>query len=306
MVTTVCVFDPSPLLTVTIEVTAGADDIHFHAGGQGFWVARMARRLGAEPTLVGSLGGETGTLLAPLIESAGVGMVSVPVAGRNGSYVQDRRSGTRVAVASSQPLPLTRHEVDDLYGAALAAALHSDVAVLAGPCAPDVIPPEFYLRLATDLGTLDMPVVADVSGDALRSVLEGGVDVLKVSDEDMRRDGILTGSGQEADLQLVRDLHEAGARAVILTRADRPAIAIFDDRFVLITGPRLQPVDHRGAGDAMTGAVAVGLSRGMPMEDALRLGAAAGAASVTRRGLASGQPDAVSAILDHVELQPIA
>jgi hypothetical protein len=42
------VFAPSPIVTVTVEeATAGGPEIHFHAGGQGFWVARMAARLGA-------------------------------------------------------------------------------------------------------------------------------------------------------------------------------------------------------------------------------------------------------------------
>ena len=35
------VFGPSPLLTVTIEPGADRPEVHLHAGGQGFWVARL-------------------------------------------------------------------------------------------------------------------------------------------------------------------------------------------------------------------------------------------------------------------------
>ena len=42
--------------------------VHFHAGGQGVWVARQAGELGAEPILCGFVGGEAGTLLRPLLE----------------------------------------------------------------------------------------------------------------------------------------------------------------------------------------------------------------------------------------------
>lgn len=38
----VAVFAPSPLLTVTIEAGAERPEVHLHAGGQGFWVARLA------------------------------------------------------------------------------------------------------------------------------------------------------------------------------------------------------------------------------------------------------------------------
>src|SRR5581483_11719386 len=37
----IAVVSPSLWLTVTIEAGAGGPEVHLHAGGQGFWVARM-------------------------------------------------------------------------------------------------------------------------------------------------------------------------------------------------------------------------------------------------------------------------
>jgi hypothetical protein len=37
----VLVFAPAPLLTITIERRGEDPDVHLHAGGQGFWLARM-------------------------------------------------------------------------------------------------------------------------------------------------------------------------------------------------------------------------------------------------------------------------
>ena len=63
------VFAPHPLLTVTLEREgAEREQVHFHAGGQGVWVARMAACLGAEPVLCGFMGGESGELLGGLLE----------------------------------------------------------------------------------------------------------------------------------------------------------------------------------------------------------------------------------------------
>lgn len=47
----IAVFAPSPLLTITIELATDRPEVHLHAGGQGFWVARLAATLGAEVTL---------------------------------------------------------------------------------------------------------------------------------------------------------------------------------------------------------------------------------------------------------------
>ena len=53
----VAIFAPHPLLTVTLEREGPErDKVHFHAGGQGVWVARMAASLGAEPVLCGFQG----------------------------------------------------------------------------------------------------------------------------------------------------------------------------------------------------------------------------------------------------------
>ena len=48
----ITVFDPFPILTVTIEDRDEEDEIHLHAGGQGLWIGRMAVSLGASVRLV--------------------------------------------------------------------------------------------------------------------------------------------------------------------------------------------------------------------------------------------------------------
>lgn len=303
--TGLCVFDPSPLLTVTIEPSGPQSEIHFHAGGQGFWIARMARRLGADVTLAGSFGGEAGMLIAPLVEQQGIRLQRTDVARSNGAYIQDRRSGARTLIAETVSPPLTRHEVDDLYGATLAAALRCGAIVLAGPHTENIVPMELYGRLTSDLSSLGITVIGDLSGAALHSALSGGIDVLKVSEDDMRRDGLLAGDDLAAPMRLLDDLHGRGATTVVLTRGDHPALAFVEQTALQIRCPPLRAVDHRGAGDAMTAAIAVALCAGSPLVEALRLGAAAGAAAVTRRGLASGRRDAVSALVPYVDVQPI-
>lgn len=301
----VCVFDPSPILTVTIEPNESSDEIHLHAGGQGVWIARMARRLGATVRLIAAFGGETGLLLDPLLKSEGIDVTPTHTAGGSGAYVQDRRSGTRTMIAESSPPPLTRHEADDLYGSILATATGAGVMAIAGPRRSGIVPAEFYGRLTADLATLGVPVVADLSGSALASALSGGVDVLKVSEEDLRRDGFLHGDEYAERVRVLAELHRRGAATVVLTRSDRPSMAFTGGHMVSICGPALQPVDHRGAGDAMTAAIAVELSIGSSLVDALRWGAAAGAAAVTRRGLASGRSDEVEALVPFVDVRPI-
>ena len=100
-------------------------------------------------------------------------------------------------------------------------------------------------------------------------------------------------------------IHERGAVDVVVTRGPRPTLALIDGSAVEVTGPRFTSHDHRGGGDAITATLAVGLARGEPLGDALRLATAAGALNVTRRGLASVEPEHAARLAERVALCPV-
>src|SRR4051794_3871817 len=115
-----CVFTPSPLITVTIELSARDEpEMHFHAGGQGFWVARMAVALGVEARLCGPFGGESGRILSLLIAREGIEVKKVDCRAPNGGYTHARRDGERGVVVKPRSPPPPRHETDDLYNVAI-------------------------------------------------------------------------------------------------------------------------------------------------------------------------------------------
>ncbi|MFE7421746.1 1-phosphofructokinase family hexose kinase [Rhodococcus sp. NPDC057529] len=298
------VFAPSPLLTVTIEAAPDESaELHVHGGGQGFWIARMAVTLGLDTTLCGVFGGEAGGILESLIAREGITVRAIHTSGENGSYVHDRRAGDREPIVEVTPRMLSRHEVDDLFGASLAEGMKCDVAVLGGPHADEVIPAEVYTRLAADLMALGVPVVADLSGPTMTAALAGGLTVLKVSHEDLIEDGRAESEDPAALADAMTELVEEGARTVVLSRAGDPAMAMIDGELWEVVAPPMHLVDHRGAGDSMTAGIAAGLADGKSLTEALQLGAGAGAANITRRGLATGQRDLVVQLAETVEVR---
>lgn len=304
----VCVLVPTPQLTVTIETGTEPEDspdLHVHPGGQGLWIARMAANLGADVEVCGPFGGETGAVTAFLAESEGMRVRRTLGEGPAGGYVHDRRDGERTEVATAEARPLDRHEIDDLYGTVLTAGLEADVVVLTGSEPADVLSAEVVGRLAADLRAAGRTVVADLSGDTALEFAAAGGSVLKMSHEELIDTGLASGDGRRALVTGARKLLGDGLGAVLVSRADEPALLVTDDEVLLAQGPELSVVDHRGAGDSMTAGVAVGLARGLELHEAVRLGVAAGALNVTRHGLGTGRRDHVERLAQDVTLEPV-
>jgi 1-phosphofructokinase len=303
MTARVMVFAPSPQLTITLEHDTDGAEFHLHAGGQGVWQARMIHALGVDVTICCALGGETGRVLRTLIAAEGATLAAVDVTASNGVYLHDRRGGGRVEIARAPGRPLSRHEQDDLYGMAIGDGLTASLCLMSGVASPDIVPPSVYRRLAGDLRRNGVSVMADLSGEFLTAALDGGLDLVKVSDEELLADRLVSDTGVPAILAALAEL-QYGADTAVISRGDQPAIArCRDEPIVEIVMPQLEPVDHAGAGDSMSAAIAATLARGADVLTALQVGAAAGALNVTRRGLGTGDPDVIQSLAEMVRVR---
>lgn len=304
-----CVLAPTPLLMVEIEpgdddYEEGAD-LHLHPGGQGLWVARMAISLGAEVTVCGPFGGEVGAVLLHMLAEENLTVRAVPYNAGNGAYVHDRRGGDRKSLAHMVPPQLTRHELDDLYGTVLVEALEADVLVLAGAEPDRVLPPAFFSRLVRDVRSVDKPIVADLSLDAARAAAAEGPTVLKMSHEELHAAGLVAGDSVEELQEAGHRLVAQGVEAMLISRAGEPTLLVTAESSRLLVGPVVTPLDHRGAGDSMTAGVAVALGRGASVAEAARLGAAAGALNVTRRGLGTGRREQIERFAGRIGIETV-
>src|SRR5690606_6455263 len=214
-------------------------------------------------------------------------MRTVPSVGSSGWYVHDRTGdGGRREVAGHAGGPLDRHEIDELSSLALTEGLRAGVAVFAGPTEPGLVPPSTYRRLAADLGANGVRVVADLAGEHLSAAVAGGVYVLKVSHDELVDAGRARDDSLPELIGAARVLRSEGAGSV--------------------GAPRREMADPGGAGDSMTAAMAAMLAQGAGLAEAVRMGAAAGAATVTRHGMGTAPAWTVAELAKRVRLVRLA
>ena len=301
----VTILAPSPTLTVTVEDHPQGSEIHVHAGGQGVWHARMLRRLQVPVTMCCLLTGEVGRTLRHLMEDEDVTVHALTRDGRGSAYVHDRRGGDRIVVDEEDGDPIGRHDLDDLYSAMLRSSDPSSVVVLSGPAGDDTIPADFYRRLTIDLHAAGKTVVADLAGERLEAVATGGVDVLKVSHEELKADGLVSAVTDDEIITAMHRLRADGAGAVIVTRAGDPLLLADAQGVLEVTPPPFEETETRGAGDSLTAGLIAALTRSENLRDAITLGAAAGALNVTRHGLGTGDAELIESLREKVTVREV-
>lgn len=274
----ITVLSPSPALDVTYLLHAVvAGEIHRprevvrQPGGKGLNLARAARVLGAEVTIVAPLGGRIGDLVTQLAGAEGLILRGVPVAVETRmcvSAIPDAGSPTEFYEPAAALTPDDERRLLDVFGAARAAGW----AVLAGslPDADGLGAALEARRAAGDRTAIDS------SGPRLAALIdETRPDLLKVNAHEASE--VLGRTGSAADLAVA--LRERTGGAVVVTDGAAGAVAVDGDGGWR-AAPDPQPGRFAiGSGDSFFAGLLAGLGTGASLPEALLTASAAGSAN---------------------------
>ncbi|RDI68264.1 1-phosphofructokinase family hexose kinase [Nocardia pseudobrasiliensis] len=272
----------------------------FDPGGGGINVARTVAALGEPVTALFPAGGVTGRLLEQLVDEAGIPMRLVPVAGqtRENMSVTDLASGAQyrfvfpgVSLDDSEQRRCLSEVEEISWGAQLL--------VVSGSLPPGVRP-DFYQRLADRAGEWGVRLVVDTSGPAL-SALRSGVHLLKPSLRELSECVGRRLAEPDEQVAAARQLIAEGVtNIVVVSLGAEGALAVTAESARWFTPIREPVISGIGAGDAMVGGIAVGLSRELELADAVRLGIAAATAALGTPGTAPGRPEHMAELYEEL------
>lgn len=258
-----------------------------NAGGKGANQAVAAARLGGKVTFVGKTGDDIfGRQAVVQLENEGINVEYMVTDMENPSGVAlitvDHKGENSIVVAPGSNGTL--NEAD--FNKAIAALDDAE-----------------YILMQLEIPIPTVEHIATLAFDKQKRVILNPAPAAKLSDELLSKLYIITPNETEAELltgikvtdeqsalKAATFLHEKGVEIIIITMGSAGAFILANGQSEIIKTMKVEAVDTTAAGDTFNGALAVALSEGKSIRDAIAFANKAAAISVTRIGAQASVP----------------
>jgi 6-phosphofructokinase 2 len=256
----------------------------YDPGGGGINVARVIQRMGGHVRAIYLAGGATGGVLDSLLDRDGIDRIRIDIADhtRISQAVHEEETGLEYRFVPEGP---EVREAEWRECLNIVEKLKCDYLVISGSL-PRGVPTDFYTEVVAKARTRGVRIVLDTSGAALKATLQGGhIFLAKPSLGELESIAGHPLPDHEARAGFARSLVLSGqAEHIAVTLGHLGAILFSATETLHLPAIDVDVKSAVGAGDSFLGAMTYALAAGKTMEDAFRLGVAAGTAAVLTPG----------------------
>lgn len=274
-------------------------------GGGGINVARVLRRLGADPLAVFPVGGVTGGRLEKLVAGESVRHAAIPAGGetRENVTMLETSTGSQYRFLFAGP-PLSTWDIRKCCDAALLSVTPGSWLVASGSLPPDAAA-DTYAVLARKAAAAGACFALDASGEPLREALSESIDLVTLNEAELQSLSNMVLPDTDACVAAARTVLASGPRMVAITRAEKGALLISDSFVLEAVAPAIQPISTVGAGDSFLAALIWELGRKSRPEEALRSAVAAGSAALMAPGTDLSRAEAIWRLRPDIQVRSI-
>ncbi|MBP6963842.1 MAG: 1-phosphofructokinase [Armatimonadetes bacterium] len=293
--------------TYTVE-NFGIDRVHrpsawrITAGGKGINVARVYNELGGEAFVTGFVGGHNGEQIIEGLLDERIEHDLVRIRGES-----------RVCVAILDPVHRTQTELNEVGPEVSAEELEQFMAkyealvqgkeyvVMSGSTPPGV-PDGIYAEMIAVAAQYGVRAVLDSSGEPLKKGFAAHPYVAKPNVNELSAIIGRQLATVEETAEVARGLSGGEVEIVIVTLGRDGCLACSGGETLWARPPEIEFLSAVGSGDALAAAFVFVLSQGGSVEEAVRLGTAAGAANATTFGAGYCSREHVLSLAEKVEI----
>ena len=273
-------------------------------GGKGIHVANVATILGEDCIATGYLGGKSGEFISEKLQDYGIKQDFVQVAGETRSCLAIiTESGAQTEIL--EPGPTVTPEEQEAFMAKYQELLSKATVVAASGSMPKGLPGDFYGQLISLALKAGKPFLLDTSGEALIQGIKAQPYFVKPNNDEIK---VLVGAELRSDEDIVHVLQkfmEDGIKLPVISLGAQGSMAGYNQHVYKITVPKIQCKNPVGSGDSFVAGIAVGIERGMAIEDVLSLGAACGTANAMEDESGFVRKEVVEELFPQIKIQQI-
>ena len=252
-------------------------------GGKGLNVSKPASIYGAEVVATGFAGGgHAGAYIEDALKPFGIRSAFYHVDAESRSCINIWDEVNQVQTEFLEPgFTLTEEDFAGFEAKFRQLVQEAKVVAMSGSV-PKGLDGTAYQRLVKIVKDAGIPVILDTSGKLLEMGIEAIPTIIKPNIDEIR---MLTGKRCDDISEIIeaaRAIHERGVKIVAVSLGADGSLAVGDDGIFRARVPKIDAVNTVGCGDSMIAGFALGLSKGLPLEETLRLASAISAAAAMR------------------------
>lgn len=257
------------------------EEIHF--GGKGINVSIVLSELGQSTTALGFTAGFTGEALEKAVDEMGVKADFIRLKAGNTRINVKLKGADETEINAAGP-HIEEDELNRLFEK-LESLKSGDTLVLAGSI-PASLPDDIYGQIAKRVQNKGVRLVVDATGNLLQNALKYNPFLIKPNRQELEEIIGKEIKNEEELISAANLLKVKGAENVLVSLGAEGAVLLAADGKVYRQSAfKVKALNTVGSGDSMIAGFLAGFDKGY--EYALKLGAAAGAATAALQGLAT-------------------
>ena len=275
------------------------------AGGKGINVARVAYLLGEDVIATGFLGGHAGEFISQQVENLGIKSDFVWCQGESRTCINIWDEVAKEQTEFLEPgFSVTEQECGEIMEKFVSLLPGCRVVTISGST-PKGTGSSLYRSMMRAAREAKKPVFLDTSGVLLEECLLDKPTLIKPNIDEIR---MLTGkpmNTKESLIQAAEELHHDGIENVAISLGKEGSLVSGKEGVFEVKVPAVDAVNTVGCGDSMIAGFAVGMSRGLSMEDTIRLASAVSAANAMRMETGFFVKEDMEALLPQIQIRKI-
>lgn len=254
-------------------------------GGGGINVSRAIKKLDGSSLLLYTAGGFTGKRLDKLLaeEKLNKKAVEIEAETRENLIINEKTSSLQYRFGMLGP-KITDQECKKIFQTLTELKPFPDYLVISGSI-PEGVSDDIYAEMAALAKKRGAKVIVDVSGPALKSVINEGVFLVKPNLGEFQK---LIGKELKDEDQIKKEaqkmVKDNSCQAIVISIGAGGALLVTDQEAEFMRPPTVPIKSKVGAGDSMVAGIVLSLARGKSLKNSFYYGLAAGSAAVMTPG----------------------